>query len=200
MGKAVNQLFQKPMLIDVVFLILVVLAAIKGMRNGLIVALFSLIGFIVGMAAAVKLSTVAAGYIGSAVNISDRWLPLVAFIVVFVLVVFLVRLGARALEGVVQVAMLGWLNRLGGVLFYVLLYVFIFSIVLFYLSQINIIKPEAAQESVTYGFIQPMGPKVIEGLSAVVPLFKNMFAELEAFFSGVLEKKSATLPVSQQAV
>jgi membrane protein required for colicin V production len=100
------------MLIDVVFLILVVLAAIKGMRNGLIVALFSLIGFIVGMAAAVKLSSVAAGYIGQAVNISDRWLPLVAFIVVFVLVVFLVRLGARALEGVVQVAMLGWLNRL----------------------------------------------------------------------------------------
>jgi hypothetical protein len=31
------------MLIDVVFLILVVLAAIKGMRNGLIVALFRLL-------------------------------------------------------------------------------------------------------------------------------------------------------------
>jgi hypothetical protein len=41
---------------------------------------------------------------------------------------------------------------------------------------------------------------VIEGLSAVVPLFKNMFAELEAFFSGVLEKKSAALPFPQQVV
>jgi membrane protein required for colicin V production len=188
------------MLIDVVFLILVVLAAFKGLRNGLIVALFSLIGFIVGMAAAVKLSTVAAGYIGQAVNISDRWLPLVAFIVVFVLVVLLVRLGAKALEGVINVAMLGWLNRLGGVLFFVLLYLFIFSIVLFYLSQTNLIKPEAAQESVTYGYIQPMGPKVIEGLSAVIPLFKNMFAELEAFFGGVLEKKTAVVLLPGQMI
>jgi membrane protein required for colicin V production len=147
------------MLIDVVFLILVVLAAIKGMRNGLIVALFSLIGFIVGMAAAVKLSSVAAGYIGQAVNISDRWLPL-GRLYRGVCAGGVPGAARRAgLEGVVQVAMLGWLNRLGGVLFYVLLYVFIFSIVLFYLSQINIIKPEAAQESVTYGFIQPMGPE-----------------------------------------
>lgn len=178
------------MLIDVVFLILLLVAVVKGLRNGLIVALFSLIGFIVGMAVAVKLSTVAATYIGSAVNISQRWLPLVAFILVFVAVIVLVRLGARALQGVVEVAMLGWLNRLGGVLFYALLYIFIFSIILFYLSQTQFIKPETEQTSVTYAYIQPLGPKVIEGLSAVVPLFKNMFAELEVFFGGVFEKPS----------
>lgn len=176
------------MLIDVVFLILLLIAAYKGLRNGLIVALFSLLGFIVGMAVAVKLSAVAAQYIGTAVNISQRWLPLVAFILVFVAVIVLVRLGARALQGVVEVAMLGWLNRLGGVLFYALLYIFIFSIILFYLSQIHFIKPETEQTSVTYSVIQPLGPKVIEGLSAIVPLFTNMFKDLEAFFGGVLDK------------
>jgi len=160
------------------------------MRNGLIVALFSFVGFIVGIAVAVKLSAVAATYIGTAVNISQRWLPLVAFILVFVAVVVLVRLGARALQGVVEVAMLGWLNRLGGVLFYALLYVFIFSIVLFYLSQVHFIKPETEQASVTFPYIQPLGPKVIEGLSAVVPLFENMFKDLEAFFSPVFKKQS----------
>jgi len=176
------------MLIDVVFLILLLLAAFKGVRNGLIVALFSLIGFIVGIAIAVKFSAVAAAYIGQAVNISQRWLPLLAFVVVFVLVVVLVRLGARALQGVVEVAMLGWLNRLGGVLFYALLYIFVFSIVLFYFTQTHFIKPETAQASATYPFIEPLGPKVIDGLSAVVPLFKNMFAQLEAYFSGVFTK------------
>lgn len=178
------------MLIDVVFLILIFLAAFKGLRNGLIIALFSLMGFIVGMAAAVKLSAVAAEYIGTAVNISQRWLPLVAFILVFVAVLVLVRLGAKAVQGVVEVAMLGWLNRLGGVLFYALLYTFVFSIVLFYLSQVHFIKPETEQASVTYAYIQPLGPKVIEGLSAVVPLFENMFKDLEVFFGGVFEKPS----------
>jgi membrane protein required for colicin V production len=177
------------MLIDLVFVILIFIAAFKGLRNGLIVALFTLIGFIVGIAVAVKLSAVAAAYIGSAVNIAERWLPLVAFIVVFVAVLLLVRLGAKALEGVVEVAMLGWLNRLGGVLFYALLYIFMFSIVLFYLSQVHFIKPETEQASVTYSYVQPLGPKVIEGLSAVVPLFKNMFTDLEAYFGDMFEKQ-----------
>jgi len=176
------------MLIDLVFLILILLAVFKGLRNGLILAVFSLIGFIVGMALAVKLSTVATGYIGAAVNISERWLPLVAFILVFVAVVILVRLGASALQGVVEIAMLGWLNRLGGVVFYALLYIFVFSLILFYLTQVHFIKPATEAASVTYQYIEPLGPKVINGLSAVVPLFKNMFTELEAFFGGVFEK------------
>lgn len=178
------------MLIDLVFLVLIFVAAAKGLRNGLIVALFSLVGVIIGMAVAVKLSAVAAAYISSAVNISQRWLPLVAFIVVFVAVVALVRLGAKALQGVVEVAMLGWLNRLGGVLFYALLYTFIFSIVLFYLSQIHFIKPQTEQASATYPYIQPLGPKVLEGLSAIVPLFKNMFTELEVYFGDMFEKNA----------
>jgi len=174
------------MLIDVVFLILLLLAAIKGVRNGLIVALFSLLGFILGLALAVKLSAVAAVYIGHTVNVSQRWLPLMAFLAVFILVVVVVRLGARAVQGMVELAMLGWLNRLGGVLFYALLYIFIFSIVLFYFTQNHFIKPEAAAASTTYPYVEPLGPKVLEGLGTVLPFFKNMFAELKAFFSGAL--------------
>lgn len=176
------------MLIDIVFLVLMLLAAFKGLRNGLIVALFSLIGFILGLALAVKLSAVAATYIGRTVTISERWLPLVAFFAVFIAVVILVRLGARALQGVIEIAMLGWLNRLGGVFFYVLLYIFIFSIVLFYLTQLHILKPEAVQASVTYPYVELLGPKVLDGLGVIAPFFKNMLAELKAFFSGVLQK------------
>lgn len=176
------------MLIDVVFLILLLTAVFKGLRNGLIVALFSLLGVIAGMAVAVKLSAVAANYLGNAVNISERWLPLVAFIAVFLAVIIVVRLGAKALQGVVEVVMLGWLNRLGGIVFYALLYTFIFSVVLFYLGQVHFIKPETEQASATFSYIRPLGPKVIDGVSAIVPLFKNMFAELEIFFGGMFRK------------
>ena len=84
------------MIIDIVFLILVILAVIKGFRRGLIVGLFSFIAIIVGLAAAIKLSIVVAGYIGSAVNVSDRWLPVISFLVVFIAVVLLIRLGGKS--------------------------------------------------------------------------------------------------------
>ena len=173
------------MFIDLIVVVLLVLALIKGWRKGFIVGVFSFLAFIIGLAAAIKLSAAAADYIGEAVTISQRWLPVVAFAVVFLAVVLLVRLGAKALEGVVNVAMLGWANKLGGIVLFALLYLFVFSILLFYATQVNLINTETAQASVTYPYLQPLGPKVINALSVILPFFKNMFSELLQFFDGV---------------
>src|SRR5438309_7623343 len=110
------------MLIDTVALVLLLMAVFKGLRKGLIIAVFSFVAFIVGLAAALKLSSVVAGYLGSQVSVSQRWLPVLAFALVFLAVALLVRLGARMLEGAVKLAMLGWLDKLGGVLFFLLIY------------------------------------------------------------------------------
>jgi membrane protein required for colicin V production len=173
------------MFIDLVVVVLLVLALIKGWRKGFIVGVFSFLAFIIGLAAAIKLSAIAADYIGASVNISQRWLPVVAFAVVFLAVVLLVRLGAKALEGVVAVAMLGWANKLGGIVLFALLYLFVFSILLFYVTQVHLINEETAQASVTYSYLQPLGPKVINALGVILPFFKNMFSELLQFFDGV---------------
>jgi membrane protein required for colicin V production len=173
------------MFIDLIVAVLLVLALIKGWRKGFIVGVFSFIAFIIGLAAAIKLSTVAATYIGEAVTISQRLLPVVAFAVVFLIVVLLVRLGAKALEGAVNVAMLGWANKLGGIILFCLLYLFVFSVFLFYATQVQLLNPETAQASVTYPYLQPLGPKVVNALSVILPFFKNMFGELLQFFDGV---------------
>lgn len=173
------------MIIDIIVLILAVMAVFKGLRNGFVLAVFSLLAFIIGLTAAMKLSAVAAEYIGENVNVSQRWLPVIAFAAVFIIVVILVRLGAKAIEGVLRVAMLGWLNRLAGVVLYMLLYFFVLSLFLFYAEQLNIIKPETTEASATYPFIRSLGPIVTNALGAILPFFKGMFAELESFFDTV---------------
>ena len=173
------------MILDLIASVILILAVIKGFRQGLIVALFSVIAFIVGLAAAMKLSVVVAGYIGKAVNVSDKWLPIISFAVVFLIVVILVRLGAKFIQKSVELAMLGWVNRLGGILLYAALYILIFSILLFYAEQLNFIKPETVKKSVTYEYIQPWGPKLMDGIGKIIPVFKGMFKDLENFFDGV---------------
>lgn len=173
------------MLLDIIFAILVVLAIIKGFRKGLIVALFSFIAFFIGLAAALKLSAVVAGYIGKTVKISEQWLPVISFIVVFIIVIILVNLGAKAIEKVLQLTLLGWLNRLGGILFYLLLYITIYSVLLFYAKQLNLLKPETINKSVTYSYIEPWAPKAINAFGKLIPIFKNMFTQLEDFFSQI---------------
>jgi len=178
------------MFIDTVALVLLVIAVFKGFTKGFIVALFSFLAFIIGLAAALKLSALAAEYIGNAVSISQRWLPVIAFLVVFLIVAIAIRLGAKMLEGAVKLAMLGWLNRLGGIIFYILIYFFIFSILLFYAGQLHFIKPETVESSVTYPWIQPIAPKIMAVMGAIMPFFKDMFDQLLQFFENVSTHKS----------
>ena len=173
------------MILDIIVVVILILAIIKGYRQGLIVALFSLIALIIGLAAALKLSVVVAGYIGKAVNVSDKWLPIISFAVVFLIVVLLVRAGAKFIQKTVELAMLGWANRVGGILLYVGIYILIFSVLLFYADQMNFIKPETKTGSVTYSYIQPWGPKLMDGLGKIIPVFKGMFEDLEDFFDNV---------------
>lgn len=176
------------MFIDTIVLVLCCFALFKGLRKGFVVALFSFAGFFIGLLAALKLSAVAAAYLGKNVEVSERWLPVLAFVLVFVLVVFLVRLGAKAVEGVLRVAMLGWANKIGGVLLFLFLYLFVFSIILFYADELKLIAKDTKEASVTFGYLQPLGPKLIKGAAAVLPFFKNMFTELESFFEAVSAK------------
>lgn len=173
------------MLIDIITIILLVMALSKGLRKGLIVAVFSFVGYLIGLAAAIKLSTLVADYIGTNVEISQRWLPAVAFFVVFAIVVLLVRLGAKAIESAARLLMLGWLNRLGGALFFILIYFFIFSIILFYATQLHLLKEATIEASATYSLIEPLAPKAIEILGSVIPFFRNMFDALLHYFDEV---------------
>jgi membrane protein required for colicin V production len=178
------------MFLDIILFIILILAIIKGYQRGLIAGVFSFIAIIIGLAAAIKLSTVVAAYIGKATKISDTWLPVISFAVVFIIVVLLIRLGANMIQKTVEVALLGWVNRLGGILFYVAIYLIVYSVILFYAEQVKLVQPDTIQKSVTYTFIQPWGPKVINGFASVIPVFKDMFTELQSFFDGVAQKMS----------
>jgi membrane protein required for colicin V production len=176
------------MLIDFTFAALLILAIIKGYQKGFIIAIFSIIAFIIGLAAALKLSTAVAAYLKDSISISAKWLPFIAFALVFFAVIILVRLGAKLIERTFQAVMLGWLNRIGGILLYAALYLIILSIFIFYAEKLQLLQPEAINSSQTYHFIQPWGPKVMDNFGRLIPVFKDMFTELGDFFNSLSNK------------
>ncbi len=181
------------MIIDILILILLVWAIIKGFRRGLIVGVFSFLAILIGLAAAVKLSAVVADYLGENVKVSAQWLPVLSFAIVFLVVVLLIRLGANLLEKTVELGMLGWVNKLGGMIFYSALVLLVFSVVLFYCTELGIFSPQMQENSITYKWVSPYAPKVVDGMGEVVPIFKNMFADLKTFFGGVADNLETTV-------
>jgi membrane protein required for colicin V production len=172
-------------MIDIIFAIFMVMAIIKGYRKGLVVAAFSIVAYIIGLAAALKLSAVVAGYLQHNINVSNRWLPFISFAVVFIAVVILVNWAGKLVQETFEMVMLGWLNRIGGVVFYAALYIIIFSIFLFYAEKIHLINDDSFKNSATYSFVKPWGPVVIDSFGKLVPVFKEMFTQLESFFASV---------------
>ncbi|MCU7693992.1 CvpA family protein [Haoranjiania flava] len=176
-------------MIDIIVAITIAFAVFKGYTKGLIVALFSFVGIIIGLAAAMKLSVVLAGYFASH-GMEGRWVTLLSFIIVMFSVALLVRWVARLIQRSVEFVMLGWINRLGGIAFYALLYLTLLSVLLFYLTRIGIVSDGSVAGSVTYPYIQPLGPYVIENIGKIVPVFKGMFNDLANFFDGLAPKSA----------
>ena len=158
------------------------MAVFKGYSRGLIVAIFSFLAIIIGLAAAIKFSVLVSGWLQTNTNIGAQWLPFISFAAVMIGVIILVRWIAKIIQASVELVMLGWLNKIGGIILYLLLYTMVYSIILFYATQMNILKSETVQASQTYALIEPWGPKVIEFMGSVIPVFKDMFQDLQNFF------------------
>lgn len=175
-------------MIDIIFAILIVIAIFKGYRKGLIIAVFSIVAFIVGLAAALKLSATVAAYLQNSVSISGKWLPFLSFAIVFGLVAVLVSLGGKLIEKTFEMALLGWANRIGGILLFVILYTIIFSILLFYAEKIHLFEEATIQSSKVYPFVKPWGPKVMNAFGTILPIFKDMFTQLSNYFESLSTK------------
>ncbi len=176
------------MVIDFILIVLIVIAIFKGYRKGLVLAIFSIIAFIIGLAAALKLSAFVADKLKDNISISYQWLPFISFAVVFFIVVLLVNLGARLIQKSFDMVLLGWVNRLGGAVLYTMLYLILFSVFLFYIEKIHLIKSETIAASTTYSFIAPIAPKVIDNFGKIIPFFKDIFTSLENFFAALPAK------------
>jgi membrane protein required for colicin V production len=164
--------------IDIIFAVVALLAVIKGYQRGLIVGVFSLVAIIVGLAVAMKFSSIAASFLADQFHLKGPWLPLVSFLILLIGVVLLIRLGANALEETVKAIMLGWLNKLAGIALYLFIFSMVFSVVLFYAEKYNLIEAQTLASSIVYPYLKPIAPTVIDGFAKLIPFFKDLFVKL----------------------
>lgn len=162
---------------------MLIAAIIKGYSKGLVLAAFSFFAIIIGLAAALKLSATVSLWLQKSTNIAHYWLPFLSFLIIMVAVYFIVQALAKTVEKILQFALMGWLNKLGGILFFSLLYISIYSTVLFFILQMGILNLYTINNSKTFPFLSQFAPKVIEILSVLLPFLKSVFLDLSNFFA-----------------
>lgn len=126
------------MVLDVLVLIAVVYGVYKGASDGLFVSAASFLSLLIGTIAVLKFSNVIKVFLHDRLGWDSEFVPVLSFIVTFLIAVFLVHLVARFMTKVFQVVFLGFFNRLCGAVFYILIVTLMVCLVLSLFDQINV--------------------------------------------------------------
>jgi membrane protein required for colicin V production len=170
------------MLIDFAFVLVMCLAVFLGLKKGLIRAVVSFFSYLIAMILAIQFSSVLTTYLNKDAGEFQKWMPLVSFLAIFLTVIFLGGLLARILDKTSEVMMLGWLNKLGGMVLYLITYSLLFSALLFFANMMNWLERRQIEDSFFYPFLSGFAPQIMDVLGNIIPPLKNSFKNLEDFF------------------
>lgn len=173
------------MTIDIIAIILIILLFVRGYKRGIIVALCSVLAILLGLSCALSLSAKLSIYLLDKGYASSGWAPIISYVVLFIGVVWLVRMLAKLLDSFSSTVLLGWVNKSIGGFLYAGLGMVVYSTMLWLANYAHIIAPETIVASKTYSFIEPIAPWVFEHIGKLLPFVRDSFSDLREFFDGV---------------
>lgn len=101
--------------IDIIILICFLPAFYFGIKNGLVKQLISLCVVYFGIKLSVRFSQGVAAWLTENAGITEVWSKTLSFIVIFLAVALILSLIGRIIEKILKISLLGWLNKLLGV-------------------------------------------------------------------------------------
>ncbi len=161
--------------LDIVILIPALWFGFKGFKNGLVKEIAGLAALFLGLWIAVNFSHYLEGILNENTKISDDYLPLIAFAVLFILTVILVHLLSKSIDKLLKSVALGWANQLTGLVFGVAKAVLIIGAVIFILDQFVVVELDLIPRKVTEESLlfQPINDLI----EFVYPKLKNLQLE-----------------------
>jgi membrane protein required for colicin V production len=120
--------------VDIVVVVSLIYSMYHGFNKGLIISLASLAGLVLGVWGAVKFSGLTGTYLSEQFDVQ---IPILSFAVTFIAILFGVYLLGKLVEKVVDILSLGFLNKIGGVLFNGIKMSLILVVVFILVNQVN---------------------------------------------------------------
>jgi membrane protein required for colicin V production len=152
--------------IDIILIAIFIAAGFSGYKKGFVSQLASLAGLLLGIWGAIKFSSLTAEFLSH--YISSEYLNLIAFSITFCIIVVIVHFIGVAVEGIFDMAFLGFANSILGVVFGVLKTAFILSIVIVIIDKTspkyNPLPKDISEKSIFYRPISRLAPSIFPSL------------------------------------
>ena len=147
-------------ILDIIILVCFLPGIIKGISKGFLEQAISLVGMVLSVWCAFKLRGIVCEWIAPYLEMSETILNIVAFALILLGVSLLALLVAKLLTKVMELVMLGWLNRLLGALTACLVTLVVLGVVIVMFDTVNVkfslVDSPVLNESVLYKWIKDL--------------------------------------------
>ena len=147
--------------LDIVILLLFIPGIIRGLSKGFLEQAISLVGVVLSVYLAYHFSDFACNIIKQYITVSETVLNVIGFAVVLVVVLLLVMLLSKLVTKVAEMASLGWLNKVLGIVFALGTTALVIAILIILFDTVNVkfelVKSNILQDSVLYGHLKDLG-------------------------------------------
>lgn len=161
-------------ILDIILLLCLVWAVVQGLRKGFISQVIAIISIISGVWMSARFTNVVCTWLSQWISGSEQILKVVAFTLILVAVFLVLAALGKALEGIIRLVMLGWLNKLLGVVFSLLKCLLILGLIVLAFNSLNstiqLVKPEYLADSILYGPIRDLANSVFPYVKEMITL------------------------------
>lgn len=162
--------------IDIALILVVLLGAYGGYRDGFLMTLFSLLAIILGVLGGFKLMGKAMLLLSEKFNVDATVLPYISFFVVFIIIVIIVTALGRLIRSSIDGNFLGQVDQILGGLLGIVKIIFMTSVILWILDSMKVDLPEHwTENSWLYPKVAHFAPKVTSIIGKFIPAFKGIF-------------------------
>ncbi|MFM1755339.1 MAG: hypothetical protein RL621_243 [Bacteroidota bacterium] len=166
------------MWIDILSGTILIIAILQGYRHGLIKAIISFCSLFIGLIVAFQFAGYISNILKEHTKIGSQWLPFIAFLVVLIGVMILLKMITGILQQSAEWLLLGWLNKLLGMVLYALIYGTILSAVLYFMILLGVVEKSSIKDSFSFSYLESWWPYFMKKLSLWIPSIKSSLSSL----------------------
>ena len=163
------------MWIDILTGTILIIAILQGYRNGFIKAVISFFSLMIGLILAFQFAGWLASFLKEHTNIASHWLPFLSFLLILILVLILLKFISGVLQQTAEWLLVGWVNKLFGIILYAFIYFTMLSAVIYFLQILRVVESTEMKDTYTYGYLQKWWPYCMEKAAIWIPSIKNTF-------------------------
>lgn len=161
---------------DLLLLVFFVIGAYSGYKEGFLMELFSILAIILGVLGGFKLMGYVMIYLQDEFHADKAVLPYIAFIIVFLVIVIIVRLIGRMFKLSVDKSFLGSMDKAMGAVLGMFRACFMISVIIWITDSLRFSLPNGwTTGSWIYPYTASVAPAVANWAGSFIPFFREIF-------------------------